>query len=583
MRRTKIVCTIGPASETVDILKKMMLAGMNVARLNFSHGNHQEHGARIKAIRQAARELNYNIAIMLDTKGPEIRIGDLAQPTINLRAGQQIILTTRELLGTEEIIGVNYPGLAQDVNPGDGILIDDGLIGLEVTDKTEDSVYCRVLNGGELSSRKGVNIPGVNVNLPVLTQKDIEDITFGMQQKLDFIAPSFVRSADDVLEIRRVLEEAGSDMQIIAKIENRSAVENIDNILKVSDGIMVARGDLGVEIPAEEVPLVQKTIIAKCNLAGKPVITATQMLESMVRNPRPTRAEANDVANAIFDGSDAVMLSGESAAGRYPVESVQTMAKIAAKAEGAYDQLGLFRKNVLLNPKTVTDSIAHATVSIAAELMATAIITPTASGSTTRMVAKYRPRAPIIAATPQESVARKLLLVWGVEPLLIPVTSGTDEMVNAAVQAALTKNKIKLGDLVIITAGVPAGIPGTTNLIKVHIVGEAVIKGQGIGKKVATGRVQVCHSAKEALAKINTGEVLVTLSTDRDYVAAMEKAAAVITEAGGLTSHAAIVGLNLGIPVIVGAEGALRLLEDGLVVTVDCARGLVYKGVTQVK
>ncbi|WP_227765281.1 pyruvate kinase [Zhaonella formicivorans] len=582
MRHTKIVCTIGPASESIETLKKMMQAGMNVARLNFSHGNHQEHEARIKAIRQAAVELNYNIGIMLDTKGPEIRIGDLAEPKLNLQEGRELTLTIRPVLGNEDIISINYPGLPKDVQTGDRILIDDGLIALEVLQSTEDSIRCRILNSGEISSRKGVNVPGVNISLAVLTEKDLEDIKFGIKHGLDFIAPSFIRSAGDVLEIRKILEEHGSDMQIISKIENRAAVNNIDEILQVSDGIMVARGDLGVEIPAEEVPIVQKSIIAKCNQAGKPVITATQMLDSMVRNPRPTRAEANDVANAIFDGSDAVMLSGESAAGKYPVEAVQTMARIAERAEEALDYSRFARGKDIKAPKTVTDSIGHATVNIAMELGAAAIITPTASGSTARMVAKYRPKAPIIATASNRAVMRKLSLVWGVVALEIPQTVGTDEMINTSVEMAIDKGEIKLGDLVVVTAGVPAGIPGTTNLLKVHIVGEAVVKGQGIGRNSASGKVQICLSAKEALAKINAGDVMVARATDRDYVPAMEKAAAVITEVGGLTSHAAIVGLNLGIPVIVGAEGALRLLEEGLIVTVDASRGLVYKGITKV-
>jgi len=576
MRRTKIVCTIGPASESPEMLKKMIKAGMNVARLNFSHGSHEEHARRIINIRQAAKELNVQIGIMLDTKGPEIRIGNLEEPKILLEQGKELILTTREVLGTAERISINYAGLPQDVKPGDNILIDDGLISLRVLATTPDEIRCLILNNGEVSSRKGVNVPGVNINLPSLTAKDIEDIKFGIDKQIDFLAASFIRSGSDVLEIRRIIEEAESNLQIIAKIESRSAVYNIDEIIQVADGIMIARGDLGVEIPAEEVPLVQKQIIAKCNRAGKPVITATQMLDSMVRNPRPTRAEANDVANAILDGTDAVMLSAESAAGKYPVEAVETMARIAEKTEEALKpKIGIY------DPSTITDAIGHATVSIAAELDAAAIITHTTSGSTSRMVAKYRPRTPIIAATWVEEVLRRVTLVWGVTPLYIPKTNGTDEMINQAVEHAVASKQIKMGDLIVVTAGVPLGIPGTTNLVKVHVVGEAIVKGQGIGSQSVSGKVQICRSAKEALAKINAGDILVTTATDKEFVPAMEKAAAIITEVGGLTSHAAVVGLSLGITVVVGVKDALRLLEEGLIVTIDSRRGLVFKGVTR--
>jgi len=576
MRRTKIVCTIGPASESPEMLKKMIKAGMNVARLNFSHGSHEEHARRIINIRQAAKELNVQIGIMLDTKGPEIRIGNLEEPKILLEQGKELILTTREVLGTAERISINYAGLPQDVKPGNNILIDDGLISLRVLATTPDEIRCLILNNGEVSSRKGVNVPGVNINLPSLTAKDIEDIKFGIDKQIDFLAASFIRSGSDVLEIRRIIEEAESNLQIIAKIESRSAVYNIDEIIQVADGIMIARGDLGVEIPAEEVPLVQKQIIAKCNRAGKPVITATQMLDSMVRNPRPTRAEANDVANAILDGTDAVMLSAESAAGKYPIEAVETMARIAEKTEEALKpKIGIY------DPSTITDAIGHATVSIAAELDAAAIITHTTSGSTSRMVAKYRPRTPIIAATWVEEVLRRVTLVWGVTPLYIPKTNSTDEMINQAVEHAVASKQIKMGDLIVVTAGVPLGIPGTTNLVKVHVVGEAIVKGQGIGSQSVSGKVQICRSAKEALAKINAGDILVTTATDKEFVPAMEKAAAIITEVGGLTSHAAVVGLSLGIPVVVGVKDALRLLEEGLIVTIDSRRGLVFKGVTR--
>jgi len=577
---TKIVCTIGPATDAVEMLEKLIQAGMNVARLNFSHGSHEEHGRRIQNIRQAAQNLKTTVAILLDTKGPEIRLGDLAEPRIPLSAGQEVVLTTRNISGQGAVLPVTYPGLPHDVAPGNTILIDDGLIGLDVKEVRGEDIVCIVKNGGDILPHKGVNVPGVEVNLPGVTEKDVADILFGIAHGLDFIAASFVRKPADVLEIRKILEDNGSDIDIIAKIESRSGVKNIDEILKVSDGIMVARGDLGVEIPTEEVPLVQKMIIDKCNKAGKPVITATQMLDSMMRNPRPTRAEASDVANAIFDGTDAVMLSGETASGKYPVESVQTMARIAAKAETAI-HYHVRAKGVLTLP-TITDAISHASYSIADDLKAAAIITPTTSGSTAKMVSKYRPKAPIIAATPVPQVKRKLCLVWGVYSVLIPHTTGTDEIVGEAVAAALSGHLIKCGDLVVITAGVPAGNPGNTNLIKVHIVGQVAAKGTGIGRLVATGIARVVHDGDEAAQKIKEGDILVTKSTDFDYMGAMEKAAALITEEGGLTSHAAIVAINLGIPAVVGVSDVLTKIPDGAVVTVDGTRGQIYLGVTRV-
>ena len=549
MIHTKIVCTIGPASESVEMLEKLIKAGMNVARLNFSHGTYEEHGQRIKNIRQAADNQKTCVAILLDTKGPEIRIGSLPGGKVVLSEGQEVIITVEEAHGRENVLPVTYQGLPEDVAPGATILIDDGLIGLEVL------------------SHKGVNVPGVEVNLPGVTEKDAADIIFGIEQGVDFIAASFVRKSSDVLDIRRVLEEHNAEIDIIAKIESRSGVNNIDAILKVADGIMVARGDLGVEIPAEEVPLVQKKIINKCNLAGKPVITATQMLDSMIRNPRPTRAEASDVANAIFDGTDAVMLSGETAAGKYPEEAVRTMARIASQAETGIDY-NAEAKGVLTS-STITDAISHASYHIADVLNAAAIITPTTSGFTAKMVAKYRSHAPVIAATQHVRVQRLLSLVWGVKAVLVPETKGTDEMISRAVSAALSERLVQGGDLVVITAGVPVGSPGNTNLIKVHIIGNAIARGTGIGNLVATGVVQ-------------TGDVIIASSTDRDFMPSMEKAAAVIAEEGGLTSHAAIVAINLGIPVIVGVEGATEKIPDKSVITVDAARGQVFLGVTKV-
>ncbi len=581
LRKTKIICTIGPASEQVDTLKRIINAGMNVARLNFSHGDYDEHGARIISIRKASEETKQTVAILLDTKGPEIRTGKLEAAEVELKQGETVILTTEEMLGNEKKISVSYEGLPNDVHPGSLILIDDGLIGLNVDKIEGQEIYCSILNGGILKSKKGVNVPGVRINLPGITEKDANDIRFGIEQGIDFIAASFVRKANDVLEIRKILEEKHADIQIISKIENQEGVDNIDEILQVSDGIMVARGDLGVEIPAEEVPLVQKMIIEKCNKVGKPVITATQMLDSMQRNPRPTRAEASDVANAIFDGTDAIMLSGETAAGKYPVESVETMSRIALRTEQSLDEKKIFQQLSALEHTTVTDAISESVAKTAIDLQVKAILTPTESGQTARFVSKYRPKAPIIAITPHEKVMKKLSLNWGVYPIIGNEVKSTDEMLVSAVDGVLKAGYIKHGDLVVITAGVPVGQTGTTNLMKVHIVGDIAVKGQGIGNRVVTGKVVIGRNAEEIAAKMEEGAILVTYGTDRDMMDSFKKAAAVITEEAGLTSHAAVVGINYGIPVIVGAEKALDKFKDGMQVTVDPQRGHVYAGHNQ--
>ncbi|KAF1086404.1 Pyruvate kinase [Sporotomaculum syntrophicum] len=582
MRRTTIVCTIGPASETIEILEKLILSGMNVARMNFSHGTHEDHARRLAAVRQAAANVGKNIAVMLDTKGPEIRLGYLEKDFVRLNTGDTVYLTTENIKGNEQILPVSYRGLPKDVKPGDLVLISDGLIALRVNSIAGERIECTVENGGELTSQKGVNVPGVYVKLPAITERDEQDIIFGIEHDFDFVAASFVRRANDVLTIRKIIEDNGGHMDIIAKIENQEAVNNLDEIIEVSDAIMVARGDLGVEIPPEEVPLIQKTIIKKCRQAGKPVITATQMLESMILNPRPTRAEASDVANAIFDGTDAVMLSGETAAGKYPVEAVETMARIAIRAESSIKYDDLMKNYRRLHCKTVTDAISHATVATAQDLGAAAIITSTETGYTAQMVSKYRPQAPIIAVTTQRTVLRKMALVWGVEPLLVGCSEDTDSMIDAAVDASLAAGLIKAGDLIVITAGVPVGVHGTTNLLKVHTVGDIVASGTGIIKRSVTGKACVANTAREALDKMEEGSVLVTYATDRDFIPAIEKAGALITEAGGLTSHAAIVGLEFGIPVIVGVEDAARVIPDGEIITVDGRRGLVYKGAAKV-
>ena len=583
MRKTKIVCTIGPATESEEMLAKIMNQGMNVARLNFSHQTQKEHRERIDTIKKVRQELNKPVAIMLDTKGPEVRTGDFENGEIEVKTGDKFILTTENILGTNEISHITYKDLPEDVKIGDAILIDDGLIELEVLSKNDKEVICLVKNGGTINNHKGVNIPGVNIGLPSLTEKDKDDIIFGIENELDFIAPSFIRKARDVIEIRKILEDnGGEDVQIISKIENREGVDNIDEIIKMSDGIMVGRGDLGVEIPPEEVPLVQKMLIKKCNEAGKPVITATQMLDSMMRNPRPTRAEVTDIANAILDGSDSIMLSGETAAGKYPEESVRTMSDIAVRIEDSLDYVELLRSKTIGKDITITNAISHATCSTAQDLGAAAIITPTSSGYTAMAVSKYRPKAVIIASTPYEKVMRKLSLTWGVYPVKTKNVETTDDIVNISVQTILEKGYLKQGDLVVITAGVPVGEAGSTNLIKVHTIGKPVLKGTGVGCKTATSTVRMGTDIENLEKTFEDGDIIVAISTDRDIMKYVERASGIVVEEGGLTSHAAIVGLSFGIPVIVGAKNATKEFKDGELITIDSDSGLIYRGKAKV-
>ncbi|MBX9985260.1 pyruvate kinase [Priestia sp. Y58] len=581
MRKTKIVCTIGPASESVEKLVELINSGLNVCRLNFSHGDFEEHGARIVNIREAAKQTGKTVGILLDTKGPEIRTNTMENGAIELEEGSEIIVSMTEVVGTTEKFSITYPGLIDDVHVGSKILLDDGLIGLEVLDinKTDGEIKTKVLNPGTLKNKKGVNVPNVSVNLPGITEKDASDIVFGIEQGIDFIAASFVRRASDVLEIRELLEKHNAaHIQIISKIENQEGVDNIKEILEVSDGLMVARGDLGVEIPAEEVPLVQKDLIKQCNALGKPVITATQMLDSMQRNPRPTRAEASDVANAIFDGTDAIMLSGETAAGSYPVEAVQTMHSIASRAEQALNYSEILQQRSKQVGPSITDAIGQSVVHTALNLNASAIVAPTESGYTAKIVSKYRPQSPIVAVAANDSVARRLSLVWGVTPVVGERVNTIDDMLDHAVNDAVKTGVVAHGDLVVITAGVPVGESGATNLMKVQVVGDVLAKGQGIGRKAAVGKVVIAKTAEEANAKMIEGAILVTNSTDRDMISAIEKAGALITEEGGLTSHAAVVGLNLSIPVIVGVENATSVFSEDQDITVDASRGVVYNG-----
>ncbi len=580
MRKTKIICTIGPASEDLDIIMQMMEAGMNVARLNFSHGTHEEHRQRINKLRYAGQQRRSPLAIMLDTRGPEIRTGLLENKKVQLKSGQQFNLTNRSIKGDESQVEINYANLPREVHKDNIILLADGLISLLVEETTDTDIICRVMNGGELGERKGVNVPGVRIELPFMSDKDREDILFGIEMEVDFIAASFVRSAEDVIEIKRILEQKHADIDVIAKIESQEGVNNLEDIIQIADGIMVARGDLGVEIAAEEVPLIQKEILKKCSKVGKPAIIATQMLDSMIVNPRPTRAEVSDVANGIFDGSDAIMLSGETAAGKYPVEVVETMARVAYRAEQSLNYGEILRQKSRYTNLSVTDAISYATCATAANLGASKIITATQTGQTARMIAKYRPQTDIIATTTDKRVMNKLSLLWGVQPILIPETIGTDELFEESIRCAMETGLINNGELVVLTAGIPTGRAGATSLMKVHIVGEILVQGMGIGSGVASGIVRIIRDESD-LIRIEPGDIVAIGDANSSLAPYLKRIAALVAEAGGLTSDAAIMGLNARIPVIVGAVNATHLLEEGMLVTVDAPRGRVYKGLAR--
>src|SRR5665647_367874 len=550
MRRTKIVCTIGPASESREKVQALLAAGMDVARLNFSHGTHEEHGRRIVILKEEAAKIGKHLGIILDTKGPEVRTGRVPEEGITLENGSVFSLDTDLSLGNQQRVGITYTDLWRKVKLGSHILIDDGQLDLEVTSVDSKIIRTVIRNGGVLKSQKGVNVPSALIDLPTVTERDIEDIRFGISQGIDFIAASFTRKAINVLDVRRIVEEMDADVHIIAKIESQEGLNNLDSILEVADGLMVARGDLGVEIPVEEVPIRQKEMIRKCNLLGKPVIVATQMLDSMIRQPRPTRAEASDIANAILDGTDAIMLSGETASGKYPLESVQTMARIAEKTESAWPMVMDWHKNRMTNEISVTDAISHAVCQSADDLKADAIITATSSGSTARMVAKYRPQARIIAVTPNETIANQLCLVWGITPLVVPNMPDTDSMVSEAVGTALDAECISNGDLIILTGGVPVGVSGSTNMMQIVTVGDILVQGVCIGECNVVGRAVVAFSPEEADEKMHQGDILITKSVDGGYLAAIKKASALVTEEGGLSSSGAIFGLNLDILVM---------------------------------
>lgn len=580
MRKTKIVCTLGPSTQDDKILKRLMLEGLDVARFNFSHGTHDSHRETFNRVDRLRKELDLPVATLLDTKGPEVRVCQFKEGKIRLNKGETFTLTSRDVEGTQEIVSVTYKNLPNDVKEGGRILLDDGLIELiveKIVDGTD--IVCKIMNNGDLSNNKGVNLPDTRLSMPYLSEKDKSDIIFGIETGYDFIAASFVRCADDVLEIRKILEEHNChSISIISKIENQEGVDNIDEIIRVSDGIMVARGDMGVEIPGEEVPAIQKMIIKKTVAVGKQVITATQMLDSMMKNPRATRAEISDVANAIYDGTSAIMLSGETAAGAYPVEAVQTMVRIALKTEADIDYVKRFNEKGGDIASNVTSAISHATCSTAHDLNAAAVVTVTKSGRTARMISKFRPSCPILGCTTSESVYRHMSLMWGVRPLLMNEKQDSEELFAEALQVAENTGMVNKGELVVITSGLPLGVTGTTNMIKVDVIGNILVSGVGLGNQTVCSSLCVCKDIEEANQKFMEGDILVMPKTDNEMLPLLRRASGIITEEDGANSHAAVVGLALDIPVITGAVGATEILKTGAVVTLDAVRGVVSNG-----
>lgn len=580
MRRTKIVATIGPACDDLETLREIFLRGVDVARLNFSHGNHEEHRKRIEKIKKLREELKIPIAIMLDTKGPEIRLLDFKDnKKVNLKAEETFILTTREVLADDKIASVSYKNLPRDIKVGAKILIDDGLVGLKVQKISGEDIYTVVENGGEISSHKGVNVPDTNLSLEALTESDIEDLKFGVEMGVDFIAASFVRTKEDIYNIRKVLEEAGDfSTLIISKIESKSAMDNIDEIIDASDGIMVARGDLGVEIETEEVPIAQKQIIKKCNLKGKAVITATQMLDSMMRNPRPTRAEANDVSNAVLDGTSAVMLSGETAGGSFPVQAVETMRKIVEVTEKSMDFSQILQRKIEEISNTTTNAIGKSTCQMARDLGVKLILTATTSGNTSRAISKFRPECLILAATPDTKVRRQLNLEWGVKSILLDNYEDIDLMISEAIEEAKKENYLSSGDKVIVTAGVPVGLSGSTNLIKIENIEEIIARGTGLGNGKITAKAIVVNELNDLVNFFKNGNIIVSKFTNKEMMPYIKIAGGLVTEQAGYTSHGAVVGVSLGIPTIVGAKDIVEKIKTGEILSINSSEGTISEG-----
>ena len=579
MRKTKIICTLGPSTDKEGVLRDLIANGMNVARFNFSHGSHEEHLGRLEKLKALREELGKPVAALLDTKGPEIRLKDFKNGVENLVAGQTFTLTTRDVEGTNEICSITYKDLPMDVEPDGTIMLDDGLIKLQIQTVNDTDIVCTVLNSGKIKNKKGVNVPGVHLSMPYMSQRDKDDIIFGIQQGYDFIAASFVRTAQDVYDIRNLLNQYDSNIRIIAKIENREGVNNIDSILAAADAVMVARGDLGVEIDFTELPGIQKTIIDRSFSFGKPIVTATQMLDSMMVNPRPTRAEISDVANAIYDGTSAIMLSGETAAGDYPVEALKTMSAIAERTENEEHYRPQRHAEIQIS---VSDATAHAACLTAKDVNAAAIVTVSESGNTARLLSKYRPKQPIIACVMDEQVQRQLSLSWGITSLLMGPAHSTDELIEMSTALAEKNGYLHNGELTVVTAGVPVGVSGTTNMIKIHMVGNCLATGVGVGRGKtdlvsASGKACVCRTLEEVKAKFRPGMVLVVPSTTNEMLSYVRDAAALVVEEPGLNSHAAIVGNSLLKPTIVGAAGACSHIRDGLDIAVDCVHGSVQR------
>ena len=577
-RKTKIICTLGPATDADGVLRRLFTSGMDVARLNFSHGNYAEHKKRVDQFKQIRHELKVPAGLILDTRGPEIRIGRFANQEVELANGVRFIFTTEPVIGSNTMVSVDCAGFGDMVKVGDMLLLDDGLIAMRVAGKQGAEVACEVVNGGVLSNNKKINIPAGTAGLPFMSPKDRDDIRFGVENDFDFIAASFVRNADDVKELRGQLREYdGEFIKVISKIECRDGVNNIDDILRASDGIMVARGDMGVEIPFEELPAIQKSIIRKCYFSGKTVITATQMLDSMIRNPRPTRAEITDVANAIYDGTIAVMLSGETAAGNFPVESLQTMAKIAVETERDIDYVKNFSDTHVEVPRNVTGAISRATCETAHSLNASAIISVTKSGHTAAMVSKYRPACAIIAPVVSEKVYNQLSLSWGVCPVLTELQRSTDEIFINAAGKASESGLVKTGDLVVITGGTLVDASGTTNTIRVQIIGDVLITGTGNAHPSSSGAVCVVTEAGD-MQNFNRGEILVIKRSSEEIIQALKYAVGLITEEKMDDSKAYMATLAMGIPAIAGAAQATSKLRSGIVVTLDATNGRVLNG-----
>jgi len=575
MLKTKIICTLGPAADDRETMRALVRGGMDVARMNFSHGTHGEQLARLTMLREVCAELGAVIPVLMDTKGPEIRLGVFPGGDAEIETGQKYILTTEEVDGDSKRAQVSHEGLPREVRAGNTILLNDGLVELEITRISGHRIHCIAKNGGIIGTRKGVNVPNVSLSLPSMTEQDRKDIRFAVENDYDFIAVSFARKKEDIAEIRRELEDLGGhDIRLIAKIENREGLENLDEIIRASDGIMVARGDLGVEIPVEQIPVAQKDMILRCYRASKPVITATQMLDSMIRNPRPTRAEVTDVANAIFDGTSAIMLSGETAIGKYPVESLQTMKRIAESTEKSVDYWERFLHSELRTETGITRAISHATCTTAMDLNAAAIVAVTTGGGTARRISGFRPKCPIVAATTSEKARRQLRLSWGVYPVLTEVVDSTDELFASAVDCAVGTGLVRSGDVIVVTAGVPLGISGTTNMLKVHLIGDVLCKGRGIGTRGATGAVRRVHDKKSADSFLR-GDILVAGELTDAILPLIPLAGGLVLEGGDRDGQAATLAKALALPVITEAEGAARLLKTGTVVTVDAVRGTV--------